>query len=114
MSRRGYIASAGRFTSLSFGAGGEHSYACPFTARCRSLAPTHNPAVKNRRYVREIFTELVTHSAHGGSGQSSPARSWLRSAVMHFSKGHDFAAWLGLVPKQISTGESVIPTVSDP
>jgi transposase len=25
-----------------------------------------------------------------------------------FSKGHDFAAWLGLVPKQISTGDPTI------
>jgi len=26
-----------------------------------------------------------------------------------FSKGRDFAAWLGLVPKQISTGDRTIP-----
>ena len=25
-----------------------------------------------------------------------------------FSKGRDFGAWLGLVPKQISTGENVL------
>jgi transposase len=25
-----------------------------------------------------------------------------------FTKGHDFAAWLGLVPKQISTGDRTI------
>jgi len=56
MSRRGhgYIASADRITSLSFGAGGEHSYSGRFTRRSRSLAPTHNPAVKAiiRLYVR--------------------------------------------------------------
>jgi len=47
MSRRGhgYIASADRITSLSFGAGGEHSYSGRFTRRSRSLAPTYNPAV---------------------------------------------------------------------
>jgi transposase len=26
-----------------------------------------------------------------------------------FTKGRDFAAWLGLVPKQISTGDRTIP-----
>ena len=26
-----------------------------------------------------------------------------------FSKGRDFAAWLGLVPKQVSTGDRTIP-----
>jgi hypothetical protein len=26
-----------------------------------------------------------------------------------FTKGRDFSAWLGLVPKQISTGDRTIP-----
>ena len=41
--------------------------------------------------------------------RSSRARWWLRSAPGDvFSKGRDFGAWLGLVPKQISTGDRTI------
>ncbi len=36
---------------------------------------------------------------HGG-------RHWDRRGV--FAKGRDFAAWLGLVPKQMSTGDRTI------
>jgi transposase len=31
-----------------------------------------------------------------------------------FSKGRDFAAWLGLVPKQISTGDRRRPALTAP
>ena len=44
-----------------------------------------------------------------GIGRSSPARWWPRiGAGDVFTKGRDFAAWLGLVPKQISTGDRTI------
>jgi transposase len=41
--------------------------------------------------------------------RSSRAQWWPRSALGDvFSKGRDFGAWLGLVPKQISTGDRTI------
>jgi transposase len=44
-----------------------------------------------------------------GIGRSSRAPWWPRSApAMPSQKGRDFAAWLGLVPKQISTGDRTI------
>ena len=29
-----------------------------------------------------------------------------------FAKGRDFAAWLGLVPKQMSTGDRIVPSLA--
>ena len=43
------------------------------------------------------------------SGRSFRAPWWPRSALETYSpKGRDFGAWLGLVPKQISTGDRTI------
>ena len=43
-----------------------------------------------------------------GSGRSSPAQWWQQLALGMPSQGRDFAAWMGLVPKQMSTGDRTI------
>jgi transposase len=60
-----------------------------------------------------ISSAMVAAIGSGSRRQSSVRATMTRTMRVReprgrFSKGRDFAAWLGLVPKQISTGDRTI------
>src|SRR6266516_2549837 len=50
----------------------------------------------------------ASRPASGKRAVNSVAWAWAIGSGDAFAKGRDFAAWLGLVPKQISTGDRTI------
>ena len=87
----------------------------------RMIAVIENLSNDWRRLDERIkqVTEEIEELAHGSENSAADDRSGHRPAhrqcdgCIHcrwscFAKGRDFAAWLGLVPKQMSTGDRTI------
>jgi len=97
-----------------FGAGGADKHAVPPLAR-RALAPLVGQLRELQAQIKSIDAELlVWHRANAASKrlETIPGVGFITATAIaatvtdpsHFTSGRQFAAWLGLVPRQNSSG----------